>query len=100
MCSFSIEADVERLGQMDVCRNPRSRLKHSNTEAPTDERRVNMLVTIDHLLTFGSKRSTELSELDPSLPPKAYKNPPASTTSCVDLREFIELMGSLGAIPN
>lgn len=93
--SFSIDVDVESMGQMDVWRSPRSRLKHSKTEAPTEERRVNMLVTIVHLFKAGSYRSTEFRLDDPSLPPSAYKKPPASTTSWVDRREFIWFTGSL-----
>lgn len=80
---------------MEVCSSPRSKLKHSKTLAPTEERRVNILVTIVHLFSAGSYLSTEFNELDPSLPPNEYKNPPASTTSCVDRREFIVLIGSL-----
>ena len=60
-------------------------MKHSSTEAPIELRRVSMEVTIVHLFTFGSYRSTELSDEEPSLPPSAYRNPFASTTSCVDL---------------
>lgn len=52
--SFSIDVEAESIGQMDVCNKPRSKLKHSKTEAPTDERRVNMLVTIVHLFKAGS----------------------------------------------
>lgn len=39
---------------MDVCKSSRSKLKHSKTEAPTEDLLVNMLVTIVHLFNAGS----------------------------------------------
>jgi hypothetical protein len=45
-------------------------LKHSRTAAPIELLRINMLVTIDHLLSATSYLSTEFNELDPSFPPE------------------------------
>lgn len=69
-----------------VCTNPRSILKHSNTDAPTELRRVTIDDTIVHLFVFGSNFSTEFNDDEPSLPPRAYRQPSTSTTSCVDLK--------------
>jgi hypothetical protein len=44
----------QRVGQIDVCNKPRSKLKHSSTAAPIELRRVNMLVTMVHLLSATS----------------------------------------------
>lgn len=68
-----------------VCTSPRSRLKHSSTDAPTELRRVTIEETIVHLFCFGSYFSTEFNDDEPSLPPSAYNIPSTSTTSCVDL---------------
>jgi hypothetical protein len=87
----SLNLRISVIGQMLVCSIPRSRLKHSRTEAPTELRRVNMEVTIAHLLLSGSYRSTEFSEEEPSLPPRAKRKPLASTTSCVDLKCTVKL---------
>lgn len=54
-----------------VCTKPRSKLKQSNTAAPTELRLATIEVTMVHLLRRISYRSTELREEDPSLPPKA-----------------------------
>lgn len=77
-----------------VCTRPRSKLKHSKTAAPTEL----LLVTIDdtmvHLFCSGSYFSTEFNDEDPSLPPRAYKNPSTSITSWVDRLECIAVIGS------
>lgn len=71
--SLSKDAAEESIGQMAVCNNPRSKLKHSRTAAPIELLRINMLVTIDHLLSATSYLSTEFNELDPSFPPDDRK---------------------------
>jgi hypothetical protein len=43
--------------------------RHSRTAPPTDDLLLFMAVTRTHLLDFGSKRSTEFNEAEPSLPP-------------------------------
>lgn len=68
-----------------VCTRPRSKLKHSRTAAPTELRRVTMLLTMVHLFNCVSYFSTEFNDELPSLPPSAYKKLSISTTSCVDL---------------
>lgn len=68
-----------------VCISPRSRLKHSSTDAPTELRRVTIDDTIVHLFNFGSYFSTEFNDDEPSFPPRAYRHPSTSMTSCVDL---------------
>lgn len=68
-----------------VSKNPRSKLKHSKTDAPTELRLVTIDDTIVHLFNFGSYFSIEFNDDEPSFPPTAYKNPDTSTTSCVDL---------------
>lgn len=70
--SFSIEALADSIGQMLVCKSPRSKLKHSRTEAPTEDRRVNIEVTTVHLFNAGSYLSTEFNDDEPSFPPSAY----------------------------
>lgn len=64
-----------------VCTSPRSKLKHSRTDAPTELRRVTIDDTIVHLFCFGSYFSTEFNDDDPSFPPNAYNSPSTSTTS-------------------
>jgi hypothetical protein len=66
---MSMEPLEQSRGQIDVCNKPRSKLKHSRTAAPIELRRVNIDVTIVHLLRATSYRSTEFNELLPSLPP-------------------------------
>lgn len=54
-----------------VCTSPRSKLKHSSTDAPTELRRVTIDDTMVHLLSFGSYFSTEFKDEEPSFPPRA-----------------------------
>ncbi len=68
-----------------------SRPKHSRTAPPTDDLRADMAVTKTHLLSLISYLSIELSEADPSLPPKEYKKLSISTTSCVDLEMILKV---------
>jgi hypothetical protein len=79
---------------------PFSMLRHSSTPAPTELRRVNIDVTSVHLLSFGSYRSTELSEELPSFPPRAYRLPSICTTSCVDLCAEDTVLTSVGPCPS
>lgn len=70
-----------RCHKLVVCTSPRSKLKHSSTEAPTELRRVTIDETIVHLLSFGSYFSTEFKDDEPSFPPSEYNRPSTSTTS-------------------
>lgn len=73
------------------CTIPRSKLKQSKTEAPTELLLVTIDETIVHLFDFGSYLSHEFKDDDPSLPPIENKYPSTSTTSCVDL-QFINIV--------
>lgn len=66
--SREVEEEIDD-GQIAVCKRPRSKLKHSRTADPIELLLMNMEVTIDHLLSATSYRSTEFKELDPSFPP-------------------------------
>lgn len=81
---------VVKCHKLVVCTSPLSKLKHSNTVAPTELRRVTIDETIDHLFNCGSNFSTEFNDDEPSLPPNAYKKPSTSITSCVDLNNNID----------
>lgn len=68
------------------CTIPRSKLKQSKTEAPTELLLVTIDETIVHLFDFGSYLSHEFNDDEPSLPPIENRYPSTSTTSCVDLK--------------
>ena len=70
----SREVEEEIDGQIAVCKRPLSKLKHSRTADPIELLLMNMEVTIDHLLSATSYRSTEFNELDPSFPPTEIEN--------------------------
>lgn len=66
-----VSAIVDKGHKLVVWTSPRSRLKQSRTEAPTELRLVTIELTIVHLFSLGSYFSTELSDDEPSFPPNA-----------------------------
>lgn len=67
----AVSAMLGKCHKFVVCTRPRSKLKHSRTEAPTELRRVTIDDTIAHLSVLGSYFSTEFSDEEPSFPPSA-----------------------------
>lgn len=87
---FELDSEIAGSGngkghKFVCCTIPRSKLKQSKTEAPTELLLVTIDETIVHLFDFGSYLSHEFREDDPSLPPIENRYPSTSTTSCVDL---------------
>lgn len=91
---FELDSEIAGSGKgkghkFVCCTIPRSKLKQSKTEAPTELLLVTIDETIVHLFDFGSYLSHELRDDEPSLPPIENRYPSTSTTSCVDLKKTI-----------